>query len=266
MRVCEIRRAVVWLLLALPAAAQQSEPQDAPELIGAPAPGSALSLPVPNSRQMDMSRYDIPELAGAQAAHGSHLVEGRLPRPVADYSALVGKVQQRISIFENGIVAVSMKGAGGTIRKRIRIPPDALEAYRKALQAEALDEFINQTLSSTSDRAVLRIYRDDRSHVERTFNPTFVQSAFIDQPLNILKDLLRALSEDREATNPLTGYTPRVGDHLVSDDEQTYRVVAILQNGEYLELVSTREPLTLYVATKDLHNYFIGRRKTPPRR
>lgn len=261
MRVCEIRRAVVWLLLALPAAAQQSE--SVPERPGAPTPGSALSLPMPTSRQADLSRYEIPELAGAEVVRGSHLVDGRLPYPLADYSATVGKLTQRISIFENGIIAVSMKGAGGSIRKRIRIPPDALEAYRKVLEAETLDTFWSQPPGTTADRAVLRIYRDDRSHVERTFNPTIVQSASIDRPLQILNDLLRALSEDREATNPITGYTPRVGDHLVSDDEQTFRVVAVLQNGEYLELVSTREPLTLYVAMKDLHNYFIGRRRTP---
>lgn len=263
MRVCEIRRAVVWLLLALPAAAQQSESGGAQERTAAPAPGSALSLPMPTSRQGDLRRYEIPELAGAEVAHGSNLIEGRLPYPIADYSAMVGKISQRISIFENGIIAVSMKGAGGTIRKRIRIPPDALEAYRKALEAQALEDFWSQPPGTTADRAVLRIYRDDRSHVERIFNPTIVQSASIDRPLQILSDLLRALSEDREATNPLTGYTPRVGDHLVSDDEQTYRIVAILQNGEYLELVSTREPLTLYVAMKDLHNYFIGRRRNP---
>lgn len=257
MSVCVIRWAACVLYLGLPVAAlcqQSSEPS-------APAPGSAISTPLSVDRQLDLSRYEIPELAGAEVARGSFLVNGRLPNPVADYSATVGEITQRISIFDNGIVAVNMRGAGGTIRKKIMLPPDALNNYRNALSAEALIDEPRPPAGPNRDKALLRIYRQDGSYAERVFNPTLIQSATLGKPLAILNDLLRALSEDREASNTLTGYRPKVGDQLISDDEQTYRVVRVLQDGDFVELMSTRNPMTLYVATKDLHQYFIGKRK-----
>lgn len=257
MSVCVIRWAGCILFFGLPFAAvgqQSSEP-------ASPAPGSAISTPLSDGRRLDLSRYEIPELAGAEVARGSFLVDGRLPRPVADYSATVGGINQRISIFENGIVSVTMAGAGGTIRKKILLPPDALINYKRVLSAEALVDEPRPPDGPNRDKAQLRIYREDGTFTERFFNPTLIQSATMGKPLAILNDLLRALSEDREVSNTLTGYRPKVGDQLVSDDEQTYRVVRVLQGGDFVELMSTRDPLTLYVATKDLHQYFIGKRK-----
>lgn len=257
-----IRWAVSLLCLILPSLATAQQPQSE----SAPPPGSAIAVPLPPSDQIDRRRYEVPELSGAEVARGSFLIEGRLPRPVADYSATMAGIRQRISLFENGIIAVSMTGTGGTIRKRILIPAEALQQYRRSLDPEVLADLPpTQTAGPTQDRAALRIYRQDGSIVERTFNPMVVQSVTLGKPILILNDVLRVLSEEREISNSLTGYTPKVGDHLIADDEQIYRVVRVLQNGEYVELISTREPLTLYVATKDLHNYFIGKRRAPKR-
>ena len=259
MRVCVIRWAVFLLCLALPLPAE-------PQSESSPSPGSAIAVPIPPDEQIDRRRYEVPELAGAEVARGSFLIEGRLPRPIADYSATMAGIRQRISLFENGIVAVSMTGTGGSIRKRIIIPPDALQQYKRSLDPDLLADLpVTQTAGPNQDRAALRIYRGDGSMVERTFNPTIVQTVTLGKPIHILNDVLRVLSEEREVSNSLTGYAPKVGDHLIADDEQTFRVVRVLQNGEYVELISTREPLTLYVATKELSNYFIGKRRAPKR-
>lgn len=261
MSVCVIRWVVVASFLA---AAVFAAPQEGTPDLRDTSPGDAISVPIPTSRMLDLQRYEIPELAGAEVARGSYLVDGKLPRPVVDYVASMAGIRQRLSIFENGVVSISMKGTGGTIRKRLIIPPDALAAYKQALDAESLMEAPDhiETMNPTKDHASLRIYRDDGSVVERTFNPTVVQNIAVGKPTMILNDLLRALSEDREATSSLSGYKPRVGDQLIADDEQTYRVVRIIDEGKYVELMSTRQPLTLYVAVKDLHNYFVGRRRS----
>lgn len=226
-----------------------------------PAPGAAMATQRPDMRESDSKKYDIPELNGVEVARGSFLVNGKLPRALADYTAQVSGIKQHISIFENGIVAVNMEGAGGTIRKKVLLPPDALERYRQALSAEALVDEPRGNAGPNSDKALLRIYRDDGTWVERRFNPTLIQSATMAQPLTILTDLLRVLSEDREVTNTLTNYVPRVGDQLISDDEHIYRVIRLLHEGTYVELRSTRDPLTLYVAAKDLNQYFVGKRR-----
>src|SRR5687768_1290255 len=198
MSVCVIR----WVVIASCfAAAAFAAPQERPDLRDV-SPGDAISIPIPTDRMLDLQRYEIPELAGAEVARGSHLVNGKLPRPVADYIASMAGIRQRLSIFENGVVSISMKGTGGTIRKRLIIPPDALAAYKQALDAESLMEAPDhvETMNPTKDHASLRIYRDDGSVVERTFNPTVVQNIAVGKPTMILNDLLRALSEDREAT------------------------------------------------------------------
>lgn len=261
MSVCVIRWVVGASCLA---AAVFAAPQEGTPELRDTSPGDAISIPLPTSRMLDLQKYEIPELAGAEVARGSYLVDGKLPRPVADYVASMAGIRQRLSIFENGVVSISMKGTGGTIRKRLIIPPDALAAYKEALDAESLMEAPDhvETMNPTKDYASLRIYRPDGSVVERKFNPTVVQNIAVGKPTMILNDLLRALSEDREATSSLTGYKPRVGDQLIADDEQIYRIVRIVGEGKYVELMSTREPLTLYVAVKDLHNYFIGRRRS----
>lgn len=230
-----------------------------------PSPGAAIATQRPDEREFDPKEYDIPELNGVEVARGSFLVNGKLPRALADYTAEVSGIKQHISIFENGIVSINMEGAGGTIRKKVLLPPDALGRYREALSAEALVDEPYGNAGPNNDKALLRIYREDGTWAERRFNPTLIQSATMAKPLTILSDLLRALSEDREVTNTLTNYVPRVGDQLISDDEHIYRVVRLLDGGNYVELMSTRDPLTLYVAAKDLNQYFVGKRRVAKR-
>ena len=50
------------------------------------------------------------------------------------------------------------------------------------------------------------------------------------------------------------------GDELVADDHKVYRVMRIAPGLGIVELKCLDAPNTIYVAKKDLHLYFLGRR------
>src|SRR2546425_10086000 len=66
--------------------------------------GGAIATPLPEAQRKQLAKYEIPELAGSRQALGSQLIEGTLPQPLVDYVAQDAKVQQRISIFQGGLV------------------------------------------------------------------------------------------------------------------------------------------------------------------
>jgi hypothetical protein len=241
----------VVLLCALPAFAQHDITQVDPA-----SPDAAVSTPIPMKR--GWKRYDIPDLAGAQQAIGSQLIDGRLRKPLVDFITAEGPVEQRVSIFEGGLVVVNMTGAA-TIRKKMLIPEGALRTYVAAVSPWALAVVDQQSLAGPepAHHSLLRLYDADGRFVERTFNPT--------KPLNDqitpLRDLLRAVSEDRDVTSSVAGYEPKTGDELVADDQKVYRVLRVVDGGDpVVELKCLDAPTTIYVAKKDLHLYFVGRR------
>jgi hypothetical protein len=243
--------AVLVLLAAFPALGQHDITQVAP----AP-PGGAGATPLPNQRRM--RRYDIPDLAGARQALGPQLIDGHLPKPLVDYLMKEGSVEQRISIFEGGLVVIRMTGSG-TIQKKMLIPADALQRYLAATKADALRE-IRQAALASPDReqsALLRIYSSD-TYVERAFHPAAVPPKELNDMIAPLRDLLRAMSEDRGVTSTVAGYEPQPGDELVADDEKTYRVVRVVNPPGVVELRCLDAPTTIYVAKKDLNLYFVG--------
>lgn len=239
--------------------------QNSPESERESAPsstGTAIAIPRPDSRDQDGERHEIPELAGASTAKDSHLVDGSLPRPVLHYVVRLPRVLQRMTIFENGLVVVHVDNAGVSIRKQLVLPLDAVVSYRTHISPAALDLIRDDTRDSGpgSGRGVIRSYRDDGTFVERSFDPTLILRADLTQKKIILDDLLRALAEDREVSNPLTGYRPKLGDVLVADDQKRYRITRLIDEGSIVELTCTTEPLRMYVSSKDLYNYFIGKR------
>src|SRR5438132_4065417 len=100
-------------------------PHDISKVDAAPL-GGAISVPLPEADRKRLERYEIPELAGSRQALGSQLIGGTLPKPIIDYIARDANVQQRLTIFEGGLVVVSVAGAGGTMRKKVIIPEDPL--------------------------------------------------------------------------------------------------------------------------------------------
>ena len=248
---------VLLVALALPLAAQHDISQVEP----AP-PGSAISTPTPTMRQW--KKYDVPDLAGAQQAIGSQLLDGRLRKPLIDFVTREGSVEQRISIFEGGLVVLNMSGAA-TMRKKLIIPADALQIYTRTVDPESLDDVQASNLAppDRDQRSLLRVYRADGTHVERAFNPTRMLPKDLDDQITPLRDLLRAVSEDRYVTSSVTGYEPKPGDELVADDQKVYRVMRVVEGANVVELKCLDAPTTIYVTKQDLHLYFVGAKPQP---
>ncbi|HYM61002.1 MAG TPA: hypothetical protein VEZ11_08925, partial [Thermoanaerobaculia bacterium] len=106
---------VLAFAAALPLLAQSQPASSAPPLEPGhdintvdPAPlAGAIAIPLPPSQQKRLKKYEIPELAGARQALGPQLVDGRLPRPLLDYSIRQGPLEQRLSFFEQGLVVLA---------------------------------------------------------------------------------------------------------------------------------------------------------------
>ena len=236
--------------------AQQSQPHDITQVDAAPL-GGAMATPLPEAQRKELMKYEIPELAGSRQALGSQTIEGSLPQPIIDYIAQDANVQQRISIFQGGLVVVDIRGAGGPIRKKVIIPDDALKNYMKSINALAKVTPVNVPQPRGDRRAVLRIYSDSHAYSERVFDPSGVLPQVLNDQVAPMRDLLRAISEDRGVTNSIAGYMPKEGDKLVGDDRKVYKVMRIM-DGTIVELRCMSQPTTMYVAVKDLYNYFIG--------
>ena len=223
------------------------------------APDAAIATPTPTSQTRRMKKYDMPELAGAQQALGPQLIDGRLPKPLADYIVREHDLEQRISIFEGGLVVIKMTGAT-SIYKKVIIPADALSQYLRTVNAEAVRAIDARALIApeAEQRALLRVYAEDGTFAERAFHPNRVLPSTLNNQIAPLRDLLRAISEDRGVTTSIAGYIPKEGDELVADDHKVYRVVRLIDGAGVVELKCLDAPTTMYVAKKDLHLYFMG--------
>jgi hypothetical protein len=154
-----------------------------------------------------------------------------------------------------------MTGAAA-IRKKVTIPPDALAAYVEAASAKNIRQVDQKSLAAPKPTryAQLRVYADDGSFVERVFDPGHVLPKTLHRPIAPLRDLLRAISEDRDVTSSVAGYEPKPGDELVADDQKIYRVIRVAEPNGVVELKCLSAPTTVYIAKKDLHQYFVGAR------
>lgn len=223
------------------------------------APDAAISTPVPERQQRRLKKYEMPELAGAMQALGPQLIDGRLPRPLADYIVREGGIEQRVSIFEGGLVVVKMTGAA-SIQKKVIIPPDAVAQYLNKINAQAVRAIDPYLLAPPDEhqRATLRVYAADGTFEERTFHSNRVLPRELNDQITPLRDLLRAISEDRGVTTSIAGYEPKEGDELVADDHKVYRVTRVVEGANVVELRCLDAPATIFVSKKDLHLYFMG--------
>ena len=192
-------------------------------------------------------------------APGRPSVRNASTKPLVDYSATTADIYQRLSIFEGGLVVVEVRGAGGTIRKKVIIPDDALRSYVKTISPSALASVHDAELSKPRDtrRSLLRAYDGQQNFVERQFDPMATMPKALSDQIVPLQDLLRAIYQDRAVTNSVAGYMPKVGDQLVGDDKKIYKVVRVVSD-KLVELHCMSQPTTIYVDVKDLYNYFIG--------
>jgi len=237
---------------------QQEPPHDITQVDVAPING-AISVPLPEKERKRLQKYEIPELVGSRQALGSQLLDGRLRKPLLDYISEQGPIHQRLSIFEGGLVVVDVHGAGGTMRKKLLIPDDALKNYVRAISTLSLTHVRPADVVAPRDgrRSALRVYDTETYYVEREFDPMSTPPKRLSDMIVPLEDLLRAISEDRAVTNSVANYEPKVGDQLVGDDQKVYRVARIA-DGHIVELQCLSQPTHLYVEMKDLYLYFIG--------
>ncbi|HMC21160.1 MAG TPA: hypothetical protein VKL19_04905 [Thermoanaerobaculia bacterium] len=219
--------------------------------------GGAIATPLLEAQRKQLAKYEIPELVGSRQALGSQLIEGTLPEPLVDYVAQDAKVQQRVSIFQGGLVVVDVRGAGGPIRKKVIIPDDALKNYLRAVSTIATVRQGELVAPKDNRRALLRVYTARHQFTERMFDPVATLPRTINDQIAPLRDLMRAICEDRAVTNSVAGYVPKPGDELVGDDRKVYKVMRVM-NDSIVELRCTSQPTTIYVEVKDLYNYFIG--------
>ncbi len=250
------RALAIVLLTAFPAVAQH----DISKVDPVPEEG-AIATPLPDIRERRLKKYEIPELSGAKQALGPQLIDGRLPKPLIDFITSEGTVTQRVSVFEGGLVIVNMTGAA-TIRKKVRIPEDALKTYLAVISPAVLRGVDGRELAKpeADRRAQIRVYDTDGTYVERVFHPGQMLPKALGDQILPLRDLLRVISEDRTVTSSVAGYEPRPGDELVADDHKLYRVVRIVPGAGVVELKCLDAPTTIFVAKQDLHLYFIGTR------
>jgi len=253
-----LRMTTFILLFASRAFAQQGPPHDISMVDKAPL-GGAITTPLPEARRKQLKKYDLPELAGSTQALGSQLVDGARQQPLVDYIVQEAKLQQRISIFQGGLVVIDVRGAAGPIRKRLILPADALKSYVTAASPTAIAAVQQRDLVAPKNdrRAALRVYSAAHQFAERTFDPMAALPKPLNDQISPLRDLLRAISEDRTVTNTVAGYMPEPGDELVDGDGKIYRVMRVMDD-RIVELRCMSQPTTIYVAVKDLYNYFIG--------
>jgi hypothetical protein len=224
-------------------------------------PGAVIAIPLPQKETRRMRKYEIPELVGAHQALGPQLVNGELPRPLIDYATKSAALEQRVSFFDGGLVVVSMSGSSGTMHKKLVIPADALAAYRKAATPDALARIRKEDVTppAAARRSLLRIYRDDGTHVELAFDPAGVLPKSLTDEVRPLEDLARAVAEDRTVTSSVPGYEPKEGDELIGDDSRAWRVERVTEAG-IVQLHCIGQPTVVYVDKKFLYNYFVGKR------
>jgi hypothetical protein len=268
--------ALIAFVGVLPAAAQSQPPQTLPEVRDlTPQPqdamhditmvdtaplGGAIAIPLPARERRKQAKLDVPELAGCRQALGTQRIDGRLPKPLVDFNINVSAVYQRLSIFEGGLVVVEVRGTGGTIRKKVILPPDALQNYLRVISPQALASVRDGDLTEPRDtqRALLRAYDAQQAFVEKQFDPMGTLPKTLADQIVPMQDLLRAIYQDRTVTNSVAGYMPKVGDQLVGDDRNVYKVTRVV-NDKIVELHCMSQPAVIYVDVKDLYNYFIGK-------
>jgi hypothetical protein len=234
--------------------------------------GQIATPPKSEARPHDVALTDTLPISGTELANvyqavGPQRINGNLRRPLVDYSVRNGAILHRVSFFEGGLVYVHMKEAMTDIQKKLLLPDDAAKGYLARFSTARLNEIPADMFAFSSlgkRKGTLRIYSGDR-FVERSFDPSVVQPKAFSDLIMPLEDFLQTISDASRIANRITGYQPHVGDHLVGDDQSTYEVVGIFGDDSVLELRRDNQPTTIYVAKKDLHNYFIGSRKAPLR-
>lgn len=201
--------------------------------------------------------FDIPELYGSTVfARGQAT---RLPALLAEYAVTAGAVYERISLFDNGVASIHIAGRDRDIKKQLVVSEESLRIYREEVARLPMSDLPKTEFRPTGNFARLRIGRNGTVE-ERLFIAGTVLPRQIETFRQLLTDLLDAITQDQQITNPITTYKPAVGDKLISEDNKMYEVKRILQEGTIVEVELVGKSTKMYVPTELLPKLFIDAR------
>lgn len=214
-----------------------------------------IALPVLGQRGAEEGEI-VPELAGAERLSGSPETED-LSTPYLHYVVIPGPGQtQTLSIYDSGIVILRTRLGERESTKHLRFPPDAIETYRKWINAEVLEAVWTRqpSVTPTSIRETIRIYDDEGSPVERAFDPSMQLPTELEKMRALLHDLARIISEDNEMTSPMIDYEARKGDVLLDQQMEEWVVLTVVH--DHIELKHRSGPLRVWVKKEQLDEKF----------
>jgi hypothetical protein len=214
-----------------------------------------VALPVLGQRRSEVDEI-VPELAGAERLSGSPESED-LSSPYLHYIVIPGPRQtQTLSIYDSGIVILRTRLGERESTKHLRFPPDAIETYRKWINAAVLETVRTRQprITPTSIRETIRIYDLEGSTVERVFDPSMHLPTELEKMRALLQDLARIISEDNEMTSPMIDYEARKGDVLLDQQMEEWVVLSVLH--DQIELRHGTGPLRVWVKREQLDEKF----------
>jgi hypothetical protein len=209
--------------------------------------------------------YDTPELWGSKP---HQLGSGeRLPSLVGEYTVQSGTVFQRISLFDNNVASLHVRGLGAPLQRRIVLTPEAvdtLKALIKRIDPVSIRAAEARMHERGADYAELRFRQDGVTHVI-VCGSREVVSQQVEAVRTMLGDLLTLIAEDRQVNNPVSTHVPALGDIFMGEDQIEYRITRIVGDGTLVELESVKQPLHLYVPANVLYRMFVSVRESTVR-
>lgn len=229
------------LLLLATAAAGQVEQQTIP----------ALASSVSDDEQYG---WEDPELWGAHAVDAIP-ADARL---IVDYETTAGDIRQRVRIYHEGFARTEWDQGQARIDRSLRLSEDSAEQWRKLVEDFAMAPTSyrpSRQLSNEINHASITLYRSGSSQRHE-----FSTAAALPAELGTLRALLDALGQamvdDRQVANPLSVYTPEVGDVLIDPDGIEYEVMRVLETSRMVELRRSNPAMTTWAAQRDLYTMF----------
>lgn len=176
---------------------------------------------------------------------------------LVEYQTAAGAIRQRLELYEGGYVRCEWIEEDETIVRLLRLPEGAADHWKTLLEplGRRVDGYTPPSLLSESDTSWVTVRTESGMRTYR-----FSTAAALPSDLGTIRELLDALAHavtgDRQISNPLATYEPRVGDVLLGDDEVSYRIIRYLPEQRLVELRRSEPPMTLWVAVRDLYTMF----------
>lgn len=202
-----------------------------------------------------------PELSGAARVTGSLLdADGNLPSLYLEYITVADESSQRLAIYRNGLVTLTLERGGRTADKKILFPAEAVTEYETYFSAEMLSQIQQSRLHSSPTRAreTVRIYQEDGTRAERSFDSSLVLPGELERQRTMLRDLVQLIFEDRELSNPFHDYTPRKGDLLLDPSMRGWKVLRWFPANETLEVSDPNGSRKIYINLDQIDEMFVG--------